>query len=176
MGRSEHLRIDDTTALQNSAMREFLFAGGLIDVYIDNTTHEDWQRLLDFVKSSDLDWKFTVNQAPAALPSSIRSIFNIRESAVPCLSITLGSIDLRSYFFLPVEIDFDIDPREESNVQSLQRLFQLLQDFCNLLGKDVVVTPEGGRSITPDGAVYMTLFRLTPGSQDIEHRLRDLSG
>jgi hypothetical protein len=98
VGLSEHLRIDDTTALLNSAMKEFAPDGALLDVYIGNTAEADWQKLIDYVRNSGLDWKFTVNDKSTRLPESVDALLQTR---LNCLSITVNSVDLRSYFFAP---------------------------------------------------------------------------
>ncbi len=169
----ERLRIDGAPALLNSAMKEFKWDGALLDVYIDNTTPKDWQTLIDFVRKSDLKWKFTITDKSTALPESVEAIFQRRDDAPTCLSITVDSIELRSYFFSPDDIDFDLDPRQVNNVESVQRLFQLLRRLSDVLGRDVVLTPEGGRTITADGSLYMTLFRIAPGQNNVEHRLSE---
>lgn len=132
--------------------------GALRDVYILDTNERDWQRVLDHLRSSTLPLSFRVDGHAAPLPGSVAHIFSLRHRATAALVVDLGGVKLVSHFFVPSEIEFDLDPREFTRDDQIVRLLAFMRDLGNLLDKQVILTPES----TPDDV----LVRLQPAPKE----------
>ena len=59
----------------------FDFDGSWRDIYVLDTTIEDWQRFLDMVRQGPWRFEWTVDGVPAPLPESAARCFEVREHA-----------------------------------------------------------------------------------------------
>jgi|SRR5579872_3005258 len=154
---------DDLPAIE-SALTEFQFDGAWIDIYVRDTSTNDWQRMLEFIRFSMHKWQYSVSGEQKQLPSSVADIFNARNDVDIHLSIDVASVTLNTYFFSFQEIEFDLDPRQVKDAVVLSGLFGYLRQLSRYLEKEVVLTPES----TSD----LVIFRITPPNNFVEHRNR----
>jgi hypothetical protein len=125
----------------------------LRDVYVFDTTIEDWNKMLQLLKRQSYSLSFTSDGEPAFLPSDAADVFNGRSEHTQVLSIDLGGLVLNCHFFGVQEIELDIDPQEVSD-QRFQLLSQFLQNLSNELEKPIILTPENAPTVE--------LFRVMP--------------
>jgi hypothetical protein len=138
----------------------FEWDGGWRDLYILNTNLRDWQRLLDYVRQREDQFIFTINDIPHSLPTTIESIFAVREHTHPFLMIRIDHLQLNCHFFDPEQIEFDIDPREICDSSSFTLLLNCMTDIGAAVEKEVRLTPENA----PD----VILLRYNPSTRQIE--------
>lgn len=119
----------------------FNWDGSWLDLYIIRTTKDDWQRLLDFLRSRDFPFQFSLDEE-CPLPQEAAEIFATWEHAVPLLRIQTDGPVLNCHFFTEEEIEFDLDPREVPTEREAEKLFQFIQALGKALGKAVRMTPE----------------------------------
>lgn len=132
------------------------------DLCIPETTVEDWQRLLDYLSTSQYDLDYSVEYEETPLPSDVRNIFELKEEGSGFLCVDVNGIPLNCHFFDEAEIEFDLDPRDVDTESKLDELFEFMTELGRLLEKPVLLTPENTHSTH--------LFRFDPVSQMIEHR------
>ena len=147
--------------------QEFVFDGSLRDIYAHGTTLADWQRMLEWLERSPYEIVFRLNNLPAELPSSASEVFMTKESASHMMAVDFAGVRAVCHFFVEHEIEFDIDPREVNTQTQVDALFGFMRDFADAVGKDVVLTPEN--------APEMVIFRIRPGSPQVDGRTRRLS-
>lgn len=130
----------------------FEIDGSWRDLYVVDTTIEDWKEMLGLVRDRKaINYEFTMEGEAAAIPQRPEPVFISGEGAYPdaaslpwSLVVTLDGLDLTCLFLTNTEIEFHLDPRNLNE----NRLYELL-DFMESLGrrlkKDVLLTPENGK-------------------------------
>ena len=131
---------------------EFEVDGSLRDIYVLNSSLDDWRRFVDLVRSGR--WAFHYSDGePLPDPSEI---FPWQEESMPgLLSIFVGSSQLNVHFFCEDEIELDFDPGALSSADDLQAVLDFMHAVADTLGKPCILTPEN----CPDSVV----FRVVPG-------------
>ena len=140
---------------------DFEFDGSWRDLYVLNTTIYDWQRLIDFLRSSPYLLIYKVDFEETSLPQLVEQVFTKRNEASPLLSINIGSVILNCHFFTEDEIEFDIDPREIVSAVQSEQVFAFMRHVGQLLNKEVILTPENEPRIV--------IFRFVPSTETLEY-------
>ncbi len=119
----------------------FHWDGSWRDIYVSNTTLDDWDALFDLLRHfpCKLGLPVDVNQPP--LPAKAIEIFS-KDELSPSLSIDLGGVVIVAHFFEVTEMEFDIDPREISSQERLDWFIEFLVALGEKLQKDIRVTEE----------------------------------
>ena len=138
---------------------EFEFDGSWNDIYVLETTLEDWDRLLPVFRSH----QHTLYGADGQMdfPDSLKA-FVAREIAAS-LVIDLGDLEVNCYFFCASEIEFDFDPRDVRSQSDLHSVLSFMKQVGKAVGKDVIMTPQSFQT-----TVY---FRYHAISDVLEHCL-----
>ena len=134
--------------------RDFEWDGSLRDIYVFDTTLDDWQRMLERIRQGPHPYCFTVDSETCSMPPEAARIFALRNEACVCLSLTCAGMVLNCHFFGEEQIEFDLDPREV-NADRWPALLGFLASLGELLGRDVVLTPEN----FPEGPIVRYDFR-----------------
>ena len=117
--------------------------GSLRDIYIRGTTLVDWQRFLDFVRTQS-GWtaSFRWDDQERPMPADASDIFEERRHASPLLSLSLQGIVVNCHFFMPDEIELDVDPRQIAQQDDAERVYAFLAQAGKHLRKEVTLTEE----------------------------------
>jgi hypothetical protein len=118
--------------------------GGLRDIYVCDTTIEDWRTTFELLRR-DYDLEFLVDSSPRELPATVDEAFAIREEASPSLRWRIGEIVVLCHFFTTEEIEFDIDSREVTSQEALDQVFDFMKRVGDTLGKPVILNYENDR-------------------------------
>ncbi|WP_344547198.1 hypothetical protein [Actinomadura fulvescens] len=125
--------------------------GALPDLYIRDTTAEDWQKVFDLVRDRGWEWKFQQGFAERPLPTAAEALNRPTDADTVELRVWPAPGVLAIVRpWSATEINFDIDLRELQGQQGVDTLCRFLRDLGRELGKSVTVTPEGG---SPERAV-----------------------
>ncbi len=120
---------------------EFEPDGSLRDIYIKGVDISDWQTFIDFLRSTDSDLNYFVEGEPAELPSSIAEVV-VSQDHPYLLTIGLDGVTVNCHFFIPEEIELDIDPREIDSEAKAKVVFRFMSTVGRALNKEVILTPE----------------------------------
>jgi hypothetical protein len=118
--------------------------GTLPDVYVPETTADDWRTLIALVRSEGWRWTYLVDNEPGELPL-VEDMLSRRDQADLSLHVWPAADVLA--IFRPYEaeqIDFDVDLRELQGQEQLDLLCRFFTTIGRALGKPVLMTPEGG--------------------------------
>lgn len=126
----------------HEAKRLFVFDGSLRDIYVLNTSVEDWSRLLQALPHWRFKLHYSVAGSEHSLPESFDTAHRARSGADVCLQILAGDIDIRCHFFSPEEIEFDFDPRSVRGQGELDSLCDFLVRVANSVNREIRMTPE----------------------------------
>jgi hypothetical protein len=135
---------------------EFLFDGGLRDIYVLGTDMAGWQRMLDGLRSADYDLRYFRDNNPTELPARAEDEFTNEREYCSLLSVQFGGILANCHFFCFEEIEFDIDPQEVSGQAQLDALLEFMQCLAAAVGQDAILCPENLPKnviirVTPEG-------------------------
>ncbi|SDI47737.1 hypothetical protein SAMN05192558_108167 [Actinokineospora alba] len=119
--------------------------GHLPDVYVSSTTSEDWQRVVDLVRTSGMSYQCREDGRSVDLPAHVGAILD-RQDATMELWVWPAPEVLAIFRFSSVdEIDFDVDLRELQGQDRLDVLCGFLRAIGREVGKPVLVVAEGSR-------------------------------
>jgi hypothetical protein len=124
--------------------------GSLRDIYVKDTNMQDWEKWIDLVNTK-YEVKFN-NVLSGEIESQInKSIvfdyWNGKTDLLNNVTIYLGDILVKCYFFGGNEIENDITPTEINSIEDHNRLVDYLKDVSACLGKEVMLTPENKKLI-----------------------------
>jgi hypothetical protein len=141
---------------QNAFIRD----GSLRDLYVLDTTLQDWQRLLDFLRASDYPLRFGWDEE-TVLPQEAAELFADRAPAGVLLRVDLGGPGLNCHFFREDEIEFDLDPRAVGGPSAAEAVFSFMRRVGQALNKPVRLTPEN--------MCEAVLFEYEPTSDQVRY-------
>jgi len=138
---------------------EFEWDGTLRDIYVVDTTLDDWQRILDaLIEHKPNALAFYLEKEEAASIPSAKVIFELSLESSTLLQVTLGNVHLNCHFFCEEQVEFDLDPSELRGEEDLQGVVGFMRILANETGKPVILTHENMQdavilTIQPPGAV-----------------------
>ena len=128
----------------NRIQEEILYwDGSWRDIYFQGTNSQNWDKFLDFIGKSNLKYELTLGDAV----SEILPYSEIKEYESKMLRIWVDDIILACHFFCDEEIEMDIDPREVKNIESWNKLINVLKNLSRYIGIKGKLTPENMDSI-----------------------------
>ncbi|MEV0581288.1 hypothetical protein [Nonomuraea sp. NPDC050310] len=133
------------------------------DVVIERTTVDDWQTLIDLVRTRGWRHAYSLSGKPKRLPAAAEMVAAAAEGKASELRVWPVP-DVLAIFrvYRAVSIDFDVDLRELQGQERLDILVAFLKAIGRALGKSVLMTPEGcgrpdlGFDVAADRAVRMS--------------------
>jgi hypothetical protein len=119
----------------------FDWDGSLRDIYVQETTIEDWRVLFAALRQA-YRLEYAVDGETRPLPQQVDEIFATTGDAACTLYLHTVGVLFASHFFTVDEIEFDIDPREVASQAALDAVTDFLQLIGDTLGKRVLLTEE----------------------------------
>lgn len=135
---------------------DFEWDGSWRDVYVLDTTIDDWQRVLDALMEVNPTPVMNIDGEAVSFPLTAAAIFQHRENFSPLLYLTVGNVRLNCNFFQGDEIEFDLDPREVKGADDLKSIKAFMGILANRTGKAAILTHENTKSavilaVSPEG-------------------------
>ena len=128
----------------NSVKNEFEADGSLRDLLVLDTSEDIWNSLISAVSNSPYSSSFRHSDNIVQLPQTFAEIKTLQESEPTILSIDIGNrITLNCHFFVSVEIELDLDPKEMNNENDYLCLMGFLSWLHAITKLSVIVTHEG---------------------------------
>ena len=138
---------------------EFEPDGSLRDIYIKDVDLSDWQAFIDFIRGIDAVLNYFVEGELTELPSNIAEVVMSQDRPY-LLTIGLDGVTVNCHFFLPEEIELDIDPRDIDNEGKAKIVFGFMSNVGSVLNKEIILTPENTEE--------QPIFKYEPGAS-IKH-------
>ena len=121
----------------------FEWDGSWRDIYVFETTVQDWDSLLRALAGSSFDVEFTRGGKRDSLPRSLAEHFSAgAERPLLMLTVVADGVRLNAHMFCDDEIEFDFDPREISTGERFEALVGFMNFTADALTKAVALTPE----------------------------------
>lgn len=121
----------------------FYLDGSLRDIYVLDTDKYYWNKFLNHLKSSQLNFKLLVDGIEVNdINLNIDDILKISDEKSVLLIIDLDGVKIHCYFFCIEEIELDINPREVVNSNTANLVFEFMRNISIKLDKEVFIAPE----------------------------------
>jgi hypothetical protein len=122
--------------------------GSLRDIYVLNTSREDWQKWIDFVNGNyGIEFHYCDHKGNRLTSEKIISkyVFNSWDRIndfTNDVTIKIGDIIVKCHFFCEEEIENDIDPNEVKTIEDHYLVINYLKSISKILDKEVILTIE----------------------------------
>jgi hypothetical protein len=119
--------------------------GSFRDIYIHNTTKEDWIIWADFVNENYKTSFHTYGTEVRGNSVDLNKIFEYWKGALDnCSTATvfIHSIQVNAHFFTEKEIENDITPKEFNSIEDHKNLLKYMSEVSKALNKRVELPPE----------------------------------
>ena len=138
----ENLKLEDAAEIWKK-LRDLLTPdhGLLLDMYVENTSAEDWRQFLHFLHAGSYRTEYRYGEDWQSVPHGPEELFQRREQT-HLIRIDLGDLWLHCHCFDLEEIELDLDPAEVNNAGQAGKLVRFLAELANAVKKDVILTPE----------------------------------
>lgn len=123
----------------------FVRDGSLRELYVLDTTIEDWRRLFDFVRGSTYGFRFRHGGDWQPMPRSPDGFFAGQSEWTTLLSIDVAGVIVNAHFFETNQIELDLVPNEVQTAERAAALFAFMRGLGRSLSKPVRLTPESCR-------------------------------
>jgi len=146
----------------NNVAQEFAFDGSWRDIYVFDVDLQAWQRTLDELRRhARYELVYHRGGDVSELPAAAADAFPADGQADRMLSVKFAGVQANCHFFIPEEIEFDIDPREVQGQSQLNALLAFMRLLSDATGKDAVLTPENCPEVV--------VFRSRPNHAAVEY-------
>jgi hypothetical protein len=128
---------------------QFIFKpdGSLLDIYVQEVSIEDWEKLIDFL-NENYTLKYGISEGQKST-NRIDKEYTINflkdesgEMEIKSVSIDLGGINANCHFFLPDQIEFDIDPKEINSGDDFEKVEKFMTSISETIKNQVTLTYE----------------------------------
>ncbi len=138
---------------------DFDWDGSWRDIYVLETSIDDWQTMFDFLHSSQYEFQYQ-RYEPEPLPS-ITEVFSKKYEHKGDLYVVVGDVTLNCHFFVPEQIEFDLDPCEVKGEEQAEALLDFMRQLGRALNKEVILTPESFEE--------NPIFKFSPVTQEVTY-------
>lgn len=117
--------------------------GSLRDIYIQDVTLLDWEKLIDFL-NTNYDIKFGEDNSKQIDKEYVIKYLKDEtgEMESKALKIDFNGVNFNCYFFLPDQIEFDIDPKEIKTINDFESIEKFMVSISKTLKNQVTLTGE----------------------------------
>jgi hypothetical protein len=112
--------------------------GSLRDVYVFDAEPEDWSVLVNLAQSGE--YRYSADGVLRSFPG-VEGVFAEREAS-HLLQVQVGAASVNCHFFVPSEIELDIDPREVVDEFTHEAVLSFLESLACGIRKVVALTAE----------------------------------
>ena len=117
--------------------------GSLRDIYVQDVTLSDWEKLIDFL---NLNYNIIFGEDEKNQIDKDYVIKYLKdetgEMESKSLKIDFNGVNFHCYFFLPDQIEFDIDPKEIKTINDFESIETFMVSISKTLKNQVTLTGE----------------------------------
>ncbi|WP_010255020.1 hypothetical protein [Myroides injenensis] len=115
--------------------------GSLRDIYIQDTSLNDWGKVIDILNSEYNLSYFSENKINK---KEVLEYLQDETGEIECktVSININNVNINCYFFSIEQIEFDIDPREVKSVLEFDTILSFMTTLSSKLKKQIILTGE----------------------------------
>lgn len=115
--------------------------GSLIDLYVQEVSLDDWRSVINLINRK---YKVKYDNASQIDADYAINCLNDRTNEIESrsASIYLGEIQLNCHFFLPDQIEFDINPLEVNSIHDFELIENFMFDISSEIRNQITLTAE----------------------------------
>ncbi len=127
---------------------EFDVDGSLRDIYVENTTENQWNHFINEISSSNFQITFTHGGVTKKLPNNFQDIKKLQEENPTTLAILLdNNILVHCHFFIISEIELDITPEHINDENGYNAMLSFINWLSSILDHIVILTHENAKDM-----------------------------
>lgn len=138
--------------------------GELLDMVVLDVTFNDWEAFLEYL-STQYQILYEESGIPRPLPK-VDVIFERYAETPVTVKVCFPGFTVNCFFFDVDKIEMDILATDINSVSRADLVFNLMSDVARLLGKPVIMTPEGS-DVAPEQILDRTLCFADPKTGEI---------
>ena len=117
--------------------------GALRDIYVQDVGQSDYRKLINLL-NSQYKLKFGGEYSNQIDFDYIQKMWNDETGKIETKSLTINleGITVKSHFFIPEQIEFDIQPRQISQLSDFDKVLNFMENISKVVGKQVTLTNE----------------------------------
>ena len=117
--------------------------GTLRDIYVQDVDESDYRKVVDLL-NSEYELKFGSEGVRQIDFKYLKSMWNDESGQIESKSVAidLNGILINSHFFIPDQIEFDLDPKQISQMGDLQQILNFMTNISKTISKQVTLTDE----------------------------------
>ena len=126
--------------------------GSLLDIYVQETTLDNWLTLIDFLNANyKVKYDPTSDNEPQDKINKdyVTTFLLDKTGELECRTVSVFSNNLvfNCHFFLKDEIEFDADPKEFKEQKDFETLIAFMTAISKALNKEIILIAEGCSNI-----------------------------
>ncbi|CAM3989449.1 MULTISPECIES: hypothetical protein [Flavobacterium] len=124
--------------------------GMLRDIYVLNTTKDDWKKWVEIVNEKYVVDFYNGQTEKIEGKINFETVLDVWTGKTDKLNeatIKLDAIDIKCHFFTDEEIENDIDPIQIKTIEDHNKLMDYLRTISKAINKRVILTPENIREV-----------------------------
>ena len=117
--------------------------GALRDIYVQDVGQSDYRKLINLL-NSQYKLKFGGEYSNQIDFDYIQKMWNDETGKIETKSLTINleGITVKSHFFIPEQIEFDIQPRQIIQLSDFDKVLNFMENISKVVGKQVTLTNE----------------------------------
>jgi hypothetical protein len=119
---------------------DLIWDGSLRDIYIRETTLDNWNQFLSVVRETK-QYQYFIDGELTQLPTVAVDIFS-KKNHQKLLLVWVGEAQLNCHFFAEGEIELDLDPRQVMKQENFEAIGQFMEQLAIAIQRSVLLTPE----------------------------------
>jgi hypothetical protein len=138
--------------------------GSFPDIYVLNTSYDDWRRWGAWVNATyPVRFRDTNQQEHARIDTEAVLAYwqGDRLGNMPFASLWVGTVQINCFFLAEDSLDGDMNPQDIQSVEDHHALLEYLSNMSRLLAKEVIMLDEGTRSSLTDHVELAPLLAVT---------------
>ncbi len=115
--------------------------GSLRDIYVQDISLREWEKLTDHLNSN---FNLTYSDTDKIDKNYVLEYLQDTSGEMECKSLTihLGHVKVKCYFFLSEQIEFDIDPKEVNSLKNFEQIEKFMISISETLQEQITLTGE----------------------------------
>ena len=114
--------------------------GALRNIYVQNTSLNDWEKIIDLLNDNYILNYHSKNKIDKE--EVFQNLKEIGEKDFKTVSIVIKNIKINCHFFLIEQIEFDIEPNEIKTQDDFEKILSFMTKISSTLKKQITLTGE----------------------------------
>ncbi|MFF2878363.1 hypothetical protein ACFVR2_18790 [Gottfriedia sp. NPDC057991] len=118
----------------------FFKDGSFRDIYVLNVNLTEWQKCLDWIRTSTMDIVFYKDGEVTVYEETDVAYF--LKDYGKLMAIHINGVQINCHFWSEDQIEFDVEPKEVKSITQAIGVFDFMRNLSKILGKESILTWE----------------------------------